>query len=389
MWQFVKGCVIIRIIGKYPERMLNSLREQGIFVRDARVARRGELTLAIRARDFHRLRPIARTCRCRVHIIGRGGLPFAMRRLFHRPVLLFGMLLAFGAIAFSSTRIMHITVEGCDRVPERLVLRALEEQGVRRFGAYPETPLADAAALARLYDERIAWLSLSLIGSHLTVTVTEMDPRVVTIDPDTPCDIVAVKGGVLTNVEAYEGYTALRAGDTVKAGDVLIEGEFFPETDEEVLEPLTVHARGRILANIYYYGEYAAEDTEEAYLDSGERTQYRRVAVCGKTLYETPAPYAHYEVRDVAVQALSDATLPVTVTDGTYYEQTLQRRKIARGAQTERALVEAERLAYLKIPKDAVIVDKSQRVIEMDGVLIGAVGVVTEESIGLEREIVH
>ena len=361
----------------------------GIPVWDAETQRHGELIVTVRARDFIRIRPIVQKSGCRVHIIDRGGLPFAWKRLRRRPVLLFGMLLMLAAIAFSSTRIMRITVKGCDRVPETLVLRALSEQGIRRFGPYPEGTLSDLAALARLYDERIAWLSLALTGSHLTVTVTEMQLRVPLVEPDVACDIVAVKDGVLTQMEAHTGYTKLAPGDVVHAGDVLIQGEFFPETNEVVEAPLLVHAQGRIRANVYYYGEYAAEPTEEILADTGRSAAYRRIAVCGRTLIETPPPFAQYEIRNPAAYSLSDAMLPVTVTDAAYYEQELTERTLTQAEQTERALVEAERLAYLKIPKDAVIVDKEQRVLTVDGVLIAAVGIVTEESIGLEREILH
>ena len=389
MWQFIKGCVIIRVNGRHPERLLNLMREHGLPVRRVCGAKRDELQLTMHARDFRKLRPLMRKANCRAHILTRRGAPFALNRLWRRPVLWAGVLLASAAIALASTRVMHIEVTGCVRVPEALVLRALEEQGLRRFGAYPKRSLSEIAMGARLYDERIAWLTLMLQGSRLVVNVTETEPQVVTSDPEVPCDVVAVKDGILTDVAAYTGYTNLAPGDRVLSGDVLIAGEFFPDTNEEVLEPLRVHARGRVLANVYYYAECAADLTEVVAKESGNTAPYRRVAVCGIVLYESPPPFALYEVQNVRAHALTDSLLPVEVLTAEFAELTMREEPVSRARQIEEALCGAERLALLKIPKDAVIVDKQQRTVEIGGVTLGIVGIVTEESIGLEREIVY
>lgn len=100
MWHFIKGCVIIRVNAKHPERLLNLMRENGVPVRRVYGEKRGEVQLAITPRDFKRLRPLARAANCRVHIVGRDGAPFALNRLWRRPVLWAGTLLMMGAIAF-------------------------------------------------------------------------------------------------------------------------------------------------------------------------------------------------------------------------------------------------------------------------------------------------
>ena len=268
-----------------------------------------------------------------------------------------------------------------------MILRALDGQGVRRFGGLPEQDFLTVAAKARLYDERIAWISLERRGATLIAKVTEHQLRVPTVDPAVPCDVVAVKDGVVLSAEVYEGYGLVQPGQAVSAGDVLIQGEFFPDTNEEVLEPLRVHARGRILANVYYFGEYAAEQTESALLESGACVPYRSVTLMGGTLYKTAAPYEAYEITDVSSVPLTDCMLPIRLISGVCREVVMAETPLTRAEQRERALTGAEQLAFLKIPSDAAVVEKKTSVTEQDGVLIGVVGVVTEESIGLTREI--
>ncbi len=387
MWHFVNGCVIIQCTGRNLPRFLNLLRANGMQVENVRGLPEGGLSLTVRARDFKRIRPLVRESGCRVHILARDGLPFLLWRLRRRPVLWAGLLVVIGLMAFASTRIMHIRVEGCDRLPEALVLRGLEEQGITRFGPYPESNLEDIGALMRLYDQRIAWVSLELIGSSLCVEVTEMEPSVPAVDPDTPCDVVAVKDGVIRTIEVYEGCSPFQAGDAVAAGDVLITGEYVPETNEVVEAPMNVHARGNVVAQVYYFSEYAAEATETVLAESGNSVPYRRISLWGLTLSQTPPPYADYEIRDVTTRPFAESVLPITVMEGMCCEFTEQVRPRTREEQTELALATAEQLAYLKIPKDAAVVDKQRRTTVFDGVVVAVVCVVTEETIGLEREI--
>lgn len=385
MWHFVDGYVIIQCNGKNLPRFLNLLRASGILAQNVSQRQDGGMTLSMRARDFLRIRPLVRQSGCKVHILKRDGLPFLVWRLRRRPVLWVGMLAVMGAMIFASTRILHIRVTGCNRLPEALVLRALAEQGVERFGPYPQANLEQIGSLMRLYDARIAWVSLELIGNCLSVAVTEMEPSVSAVDSDAPCDVVAVKDGVISSMEVYAGNSSLRPGDAVAAGDVLICGEYFPKTNEMVEAPMRVHARGKILARVGYFSEYAAEPTEMALTETGNRLPYRRISLWGVPLSQTRPPYAEYEIRDVTVRPFGDGPLPIEVAQGVCCELANRPRTRTREEQTELALSTAEQQAYLKIPKDAAIVEKQQRILELDGVVIAVVGIVTEETIGLER----
>ena len=55
----------------------------------------------------------------------------------------------------------------------------------------------------------------------------------------------------------------------------------------------------------------------------------------------------------------------------------------------EAAAFDAEQNAYLRIPKDAVIVDKTIRYTQYNGCLVAVVCIVTEETIGIQKELVY
>ena len=386
MWQSIDGYVIIQIKGTDAERLLNEMQAAGIWVRGIRRLDRTTLHCRIRAGDFKRLHRLRRRSRCKIHILSRSGLPFALVRLWRRKALCIGLTLVFLGLMFLSTRICVIRVTGCERLAEQTVLRALESLGVTvgRPRSGLSLPALGTELLAA--DERIGWAEVTLDGVILTVKIVETVTAPEPIDPEVPCEVVAVKDGVILRVNALAGTPAVRAGDAVQAGDVLIHGDL---TREDSQLPLRVHAYGEVLANVYYFSEAAVLAETTRLQPSGRTAPYRAIYVGGRLFYESECPFADFERSDTACAALSGTVLPLRAVSGLYRELTEQPVALSESEMKEQAAFEAEQNAYLRIPKDAVIVEKTIRYTEYNGCLIAVVCIVTEETIGIQKELVY
>jgi len=384
MWQLMKGYVIIQIKGKDAERLLNAIRAHGISMADIRRIDRHTVHCRLRAADFKHLHRIARKSRCRIHILSRGGTVFRVRRILRQKTLLISLAVVFSLILFFSTRICFIRVVGCERIAEKTVLRALESLGVsvgrpRKGLSFPELNTQLLAA-----DERIAWAGLSLDGVILTVEIEEAVLVPDAINPDIPCDIVAVKDGVIVSVTAHGGVPAVKTGDIVHAGDVLIRGDL---TREDSQSPLFVHAYGEAIAEVYYFSQAAVLSEVLEPQPSGRTEPYRAVQLGGRAFYESKTSFAAYEKANVACENLFGCCIPLTLLSGEYAELTEQSVMLDESEMRSRAAAEAEQNAMLRIPKDAKIIEKSVIYAEHDGCLIAVACIVTHESIGLKKEI--
>lgn len=389
MWKLTDGCVILLVTGKNPERFLNGLRKRGIPVRAASMEERGRLRLSIPAKDFLRIRPVARACGCRVHILERRGFAFWLRALLKRPGLWGGALAGLALMALMSTRILFIRITGNERIPDAVILRALAGEGVCRFGGKPKgTTLIEIAQNARVYDDRIAWLGLRMRGMTLSVKVQEMTPDIPRLDGETDCHVVAVKDGQVTDLRVYEGRALVEENAYVKAGDILISGAFLADTSKvDQLEiPMRVHARGEVTALVTYEAKFVADGETEAQTDTGNTAPYQALSLLGRMFLAGKAPFSDWEVRDTKSIRLTDFFLPVEWITGTYYETCLTPRPLTEAEQTETALYEAELLAMLKVPDDAALLSKETRLTRENGCIAAIVTVVTRESIGLEKE---
>lgn len=375
--------VIIEITGKRAERLLDRMRADGIAVYAVRRAARETLELTMPAREFSRLHVLARGSGCRIRIAEKRGESFRIRRLLQRKTLLLGLAAALACIVIASTRILFIRVSGCSRVAEQTVLRALAAEGLTVGAGNRGWDLPELNERLRTYDDRIAWIGLALDGTVLRVKVVETAVKNDAWDDDAPADVVAQKSGVITEIVATGGRASVAVGDAVEAGDVLIRGDL---TREDAQLPLIVRAAGRVRAKVVYLTEAVAEPEAEVLRDSGECVAYRCIRAAGVLLFETKIPYGAYELTDVTTRTVTDLLVPLTVTDAVCWEQTMQRVRRSAAEMAEEALFQAEQSAYLKIPKDAAIVEKHSEWTEADGRVRAVVSIVTEESIGLTRE---
>lgn len=384
MWKLGRACVIIHIKGRHAERLLNALRGEGVMLSHIMRVAPDELRLSMRAKDFRRIRRHAGKLHCRVHIERRGGAAFIARRLYRRRALWIGCLMGLALIVFASTRLWFIRVEGNERVSETTIRRALAQQGLWAGAGRPDGAFEAMADAIAAYDERIAWIGLDLNGVCLCVHVKEAEFEMLALDPDIPCDVVAVKDGIITEIRALEGAAAFLPGERVYAGDVAISG--IVEL-ADIPEPLLVHARGLVKANVYYFSEYAQPLSAEERRPTGASLPYRRVAVCGLTVYESETPYADFDVTDCRETLLRSPLLPISVCDGLFVEMSLQTIALSAAEAAATALTEAETGALLRIPTDAAIIGKTSDWREQDGVVIATCAVITEESIGMTKEI--
>ena len=104
-------------------------------------------------------------------------------------------------------------------------------------------------------------------------------------------------------------------------------------------------------------------------------------------LFESDIPFASYRLTDTQSDTLRGAVLPLRVVTGVCEELTMQTRQLSASEQKELAAYEAEEGAMLRVPSDASIVEKTITYTEYDGCLIAVVCVVTEETIGIQKEL--
>jgi similar to stage IV sporulation protein len=182
-------------------------------------------TACLLLRDFYRLRSLRRKTHVSIAIMARHGLVFWLYRYRARKVLAVAAFGAFAGIFFLSGRIWRIEIVGNASLGEEAILRYLGEKEIV-CGISQNAVDNDELELALRQDfDEVIWASVYEEGTKLVVCMQEKIAAAEEETDDETCmDLVATQDATVASVITRSGLAAVKAGDEVKAGDILVNG---------------------------------------------------------------------------------------------------------------------------------------------------------------------
>ncbi len=212
--------------------------------------------------------------------VAEGGLPQFLQRYRRRWGLFLGALSCFLLVWLSGRFIWRIEVRGTERYDGRDVLVELAEQG---FGVGSYIPPLDVNVLQNrflLASERFSWVSVNIFGTTAWVEVVEKVEKPSSARENTPVNLIASSDGEIVRLEVRNGFPAVKPGDVVLAGELLVSG--IGETKDS--RTLVRRAEGKIYAQVVHR---LSVDVPFAYVRkvyTGEKRREKRIIFFGKEI---------------------------------------------------------------------------------------------------------
>lgn len=243
----------------FKEFTLNALWRAGVDV--TRIRCRGNaMRFSVRDSDSARTEAALERARVKYSVVGAQGLFPKARDFFSRYFLMAGIAVSLAATVLYSSFTGEITVSGAKRTDAEKIAEIVEESlpspfvfGSKDFSAIERKIMAvDGVAYASVVKE----------GRHIVVEIVEELPLVDITDTQTPLPLAAKEDGEIVRIVVLRGTAAVKAGDTVKAGQVLIE----PFVTNAEGNAVPVRAMGIIEAKVRRTEtwEYASEEEFDA-----------------------------------------------------------------------------------------------------------------------------
>lgn len=278
-FQFVKGYVIIKVTGFYIERFLYICAKRGIEVFNIGKRSENGLVLCVSLLDFFRLKEISFKTKTNIRIIKKCGLPFYIKKLKKRYVLLVGLFLVAFMMFYSSLFIWSVEIKGDDEEIAEEVIKAVEKAGIV-IGAYKPKLLEGEEIKSIILNntDNLVWAWVYINGTKATIEYKSgiLPPQMT--DKTKPCDIIALRDGVITEVIEKNGRAWVKKDDAVLKGDVLIAGTIeYPDT------PLkTVHAIGDVYASTWHKKSIEIKLYEEVSVPTGRKKEFKTLKIFSK-----------------------------------------------------------------------------------------------------------
>lgn len=223
------------VMGEQVLRFVNLCRNNGIELRHL-IRKENAIQMEIDAKNFKKLRPLVRKTHVKIHILNRQGPAFFFYRHKRRWWFLIGAAVCTGIIYVMSLFVWQIDIDGNSKYTDELILQALAQMDVKAGCRKSEIDLPGIEEELRIMYNEITWVSASITGTKLQIELREGDLKISDELKNMPANLVTAEDALITNLVVRRGTAAVRYGDEVKKGDVLIEGKVYIYNEDETLK---------------------------------------------------------------------------------------------------------------------------------------------------------
>lgn len=268
LYRFLKGFLKIKVVGENSEQILNIAASNRIPLWKSKIIKNG-IESEIYISDFKKLPYIVRKTGLKIHIIKKSGLPIWLAKNRKRTGFIIGGVYLLAFLQIMSGYIWEIDIVGNHKVTDEKIITALKKIGIESgIKASALSPKIDREKLLLELDE-LSWASLNIEGSRLTVNVSERNN--VEKQDKLPVNLKAGADGIVKKINVTVGNCIVKAGDTVKKGDILVSGIIEDENGTRF-----VKSAGSIIAEIT--DEYTVEKSfEETITQKNGKTKTKYV----------------------------------------------------------------------------------------------------------------
>ncbi len=249
---FFTGYIQLIVRGAHLEKFLNLLTSSGLYLWDVKRLGTEVAEVKIRAHGFSRIRGVVRKTHTTVKIYQKKGLPFIKRKLARRKIFWMGAIILISFLVYLSSFVFIIKVDGFEDAERQQLLANLSRLGLKAGSSRKEI-IQKKNLIERevmIHTPGAVWLAITVHGVVAEVKVVKRKNAPAPVES---CDIVAAKDGVVTKMVVVRGVPAVKEGDTVAKGDLLISGvQWLTNSETRELEKHEIAASGIVVAKVWY-----------------------------------------------------------------------------------------------------------------------------------------
>ena len=238
--RFFRGNVDFTASGKFPERFINITAKNGVNIWNP-VPAKNAISASMYLSDYKKIRTLAKKSRVKTKITAKHGMPFIVNRYKARTGLFAGAVFGIILCIFLSNFIWSVKISGTEEISNTYLESLLSDNGIS-VGVWKNN--LDVDQIERNIQRKcgdVRWMSINITGSLVTVEVKETYKKPKLDTSKNPCNVKAVKDGVITRIQAYNGKPVVTKGSGVVNGQILVSG--LDETKQGDMRYLRANAK--------------------------------------------------------------------------------------------------------------------------------------------------
>lgn len=386
LFRFLSGYVEFKVSGGFLERFLNLCNVNGLNLWDVRRSENG-IHAITDIKSYKKMHTCARRTGSVTKVVKKKGAPFLLHRYRHRVGVLIGLAVFGVVMAVLTSFIWTVEVEGYQSLKPEEVLSYYETQGLKKGVWRRDLDLNNLENKGMADIPELSWISINLYGSKAVIELRESVAAPQRIEKEKPCNIKARVDGQILWINVFDGYAAVKDGDSVVKGDLLVSAVNESETTGIAFYK---HAHASVLARTEHVLTEEIAGTEEVrnYTEKVKKRSYITFFGLKIPLGLTKPPEGQYELEEADQQVkIGDTELPLSYHKREYKAYTSSQKKLTEDEMRQKA-VDA---MNAKLKTDPFIRSVEQSDVSVTRTEAGAVVTGTfqcTEEIGQEEEII-
>lgn len=246
--------------GGFGERFVNLCEQRRLGVRSLAFDDE-RLEGFVTARDYIKLRTVAKQSGMKLRCISKHGLPFFMFKNRNRVGLAVGAAFFVLFMSIMSLFVWNIETVGSENISSTEILSVAQEYGLRLGCFRPTLDVHEVAdKMITKLNGRLLWVAVNVSGSRAVIEARDYIEKPESKTYSDPCNIVADFDGLLLSLEVHNGTKANFEGNGVKKGDLLISGivenRDFSSSFHEARGKITALHSDTVSAEIKHQSDY-------------------------------------------------------------------------------------------------------------------------------------
>ena len=388
IFNYIIGYIRISVEGYYIERFINICRNNKIVIWNLKRNKNVELNLNIGIKDLKNVAKIAKQAKCRIKILNKKGLPFLFNKYKKRKLFFGFLLIIIILIGITSHFVWNIEIIEENNKELENIYKDVTEAGLNIGKAKRKVNTKEIINKIRLKRSDIAWIGIELKGTNAIVKVVKAEQKPEIIDDEDYCNIVSDKTGIITKINAQNGTIVAKVGDTVKQGDVLINGWM----EGKYTGIRYVHAKGEIEAKVWHTKSKkmlynTTERTETGNIENKYKIKINNFEI---NLSKRVSKFQIYDTIDAEkkIRVFSDFYLPISIIKITNKELKEEKKNYNIEEAKKLGIEELEKELDKEIDDKEKIINKNIKTYEKEDGIEVYVTYEVLENIGTNEKIV-
>lgn len=222
---FLVGLCAVSFPIDRSSEILNICRKNGINFRrltayESREGRRGAFSLLL---SDHKKLCQAFGEDCPIRLEKSVGIPMLLKRYRYRPGIFIGIVIMILIIFISFGFVWDIRISGNDTISDLDIIRELGTAGLTTGKRIASLDIDEIENTMLKASDKISWISINLRGTVANIEVREKTEKPQQASKK-PSNLIASEKGEVVLLEVYSGKVAVKIGDIVNVGDILVSG---------------------------------------------------------------------------------------------------------------------------------------------------------------------